>query len=359
MTRIDGKARWADARILIIDDVESNVRLLARLLARAGYRHVATTTDARNAIEAYRVEQPHLVLMDLRMPHVDGFALLQQMHDLAPSDEVVPVLVITADAAPESRLRANLLGAADYLIKPYLLEEVVLRVDALLELRAHAQQGFRAIAELQQAVQGGFTSWANDTQEVALRRLTEASAHWDSMTEGHPDRVGELTADLAAELGLPIEMIDALRQVAPLHDIGKSAIPVEILEKPGALTAEEMAVAQRHAAIGALILSGSPFPLFRLAAEVAVSHHERWDGTGYPRRLSGTNIPLVGRIVAVADVFDALTHRRAYKSAWTAEQALEEIIAQRKKHFDPRVVDALIGVLGRRTPASIPTVQAA
>src|SRR5688572_10623504 len=170
MTRIS-QARWADARILIVDDVESNVRLLARLLERAGYRHVATTTDARNALEAYRIEQPHLVLMDLRMPHIDGFSLMQQMHEMAPSDEVVPVLVITADAAPESRLRASLLGAADYLIKPYALEEVVLRVDALLELRAHAQQGFCAITQLQQAVQGGLTSWEYDTQESALSRL--------------------------------------------------------------------------------------------------------------------------------------------------------------------------------------------
>jgi putative two-component system response regulator len=357
MTRITGKARWADARILIIDDIESNVRLLARLLARAGYRHVATTTDARNALDVYRSEQPDLVLMDLRMPHLDGFSLLQQMHDIAPGDEVVPVLVITADAAPESRLRASLLGAADYLIKPYSLDEVVLRVDALLELRAHAQQGFRAIAQLQQAVQGGFTSWADDTQDGALRRLAEASAHWDSMTEGHTQRVGELTADLAHELGLAESMVDALRQCAPLHDIGKSAIPVEILDKPGPLTAEEMAVAQRHAAIGALILSGSQFPLLRLAAEVALSHHERWDGTGYPRRLAGTEIPLPGRIVAVADVFDALTHRRAYKNAWTAVQALAEIVSQSGKHFDPDVVAALIRVLHKR--GHVQQVQAA
>jgi putative two-component system response regulator len=347
MTR-SSQARWADARILIVDDVESNVRLLGRLLERAGYRHVAMTTDPRNALEAYRLEQPHLVLMDLRMPHMDGFSLLEQMHDLAPADEVVPVLVITADCAPESRLRASLLGAADYLIKPYALEEVVLRVDALLELRAHAQQGFRAIAQLQQAVQGGLASWEEDTQEGALSRLAEASAHWDSMTEGHTHRVGDLTADLALEMGLGEAMVESLRRCAPLHDIGKSAIPPEILEKPGPLTADEMAVAQRHAAIGALILAGSQFPLLRLAAEVALTHHERWDGTGYPRQLAGNEIPLVGRIVAVADVFDALTHRRAYKAAWSAAEALAEITAQSGKHFDPCVVDALTRVLHRR-----------
>ena len=341
------KARWAEARILVVDDQESNVRLLSRVLNRAGYQRMRATSDARAALSEYREFQPHIVLLDLRMPHLDGFALLQAMRALTAPSDVVPVLVITADSAPESRLRARLLGAADYLIKPYAVEEVVLRVDALLELRAHAQEGFRAIAELQHALHGSMSRYADDTEQGALARLNEACAHWDGISEGHPQRVGELAAAIAADMKLPGTVCHALATCAPLHDVGKSAIPHEILQKRGPLTAEEMAVAQRHATIGALILAGSQFPLLRFAAEVALTHHERWDGTGYPRGLQGAEIPLGGRIVAAADVFDALTHERAYKSAWTVDAAVVEIIAQREKHFDPNVVDALVRVVRR------------
>ncbi|HUF49959.1 MAG TPA: HD domain-containing phosphohydrolase [Longimicrobiales bacterium] len=352
----NAKARWADARILIVDDVDSNVRLLSRLLDRAGYCDVCATSDAREALEAFGTFRPNIVLMDLRMPHLDGFALMQRMRELSSPHDVVPVLVITADSAPESRLRARLLGASDYLIKPYALEEVVLRVDALLELRAHAQEGFREIVRLQQALHGSLSPSDDDTEQGALRRLSAACTYWDSLSEGHTQRVGELAAQLAAELRLPGALVEALRQCAPLHDLGKSAIPEEILLKPGALTPEEMAMAQRHAAIGGLILSGSPFPLLRMAAEIALTHHERWDGSGYPRGLHGAEIPTAGRVVAVADVFDALTHERPYKSAWSEAAALTEIVAQREHHFDPTVVDALVRIVRRR---SLSEIQAA
>ncbi|HEX6306731.1 MAG TPA: HD domain-containing phosphohydrolase [Longimicrobiales bacterium] len=335
-------ATAADARILVIDDDPANVRLLSRLLARIGYHNVRGTTDDRNAFTEYGDFVPDLVLLDLRMPHVDGFALLERMRRARPDEAMAPVLVLTADSSPETRRRANELGANAFVTKPYDLDEVALRVGALLELRAHAQAAFRAVPELS----AGSRAWDGTSDEFQLlHQLAETCVYRDRLSPGHTGRVGWLAAVIASELRLPGAVVDVVRRCAPLHDLGKIAIPDEILLKPGPLTHEERAVAERHTTIGALILSGSRYPLLRVAAEIALTHHERWDGTGYPRGLKGTDIPIAGRIVAVADVYDALTHERSYKPAWPVSRALGEILTKKGTHFDPLVVAALLRVL--------------
>jgi putative two-component system response regulator len=177
-------------------------------------------------------------------------------------------------------------------------------------------------------------------QHEALQRLAIAAEYRDDETGQHTRRVGDLSARLAAELGLAAEEVELLRRAAPLHDVGKIGIPDTILLKPGRLTPDEFDQVKTHTVIGAKMLAGGGFPLLETAECIARSHHERWDGTGYPAGLAGGDIPLAGRIVAIADVFDALTHNRPYKSAWSKEEGLAEIEAQRGRQFDPELVDA-------------------
>jgi putative two-component system response regulator len=186
------------------------------------------------------------------------------------------------------------------------------------------------------------TSELEQSRVEALERLALAAEYRDDDTQEHAKRIGRTATLLAERLGVASDDRDRLARAAPLHDVGKIAIPDAILLKPGKLTDQEFDAMKEHAAIGARILGGSASELLRMAEEIARTHHERWDGTGYPSGLRGDEIPLVGRIVAVADVFDALTHVRPYKEAWTVDRAVVEIVAQSGRHFDPRVVDAFM-----------------
>jgi putative two-component system response regulator len=264
------------------------------------------------------------------------------MRAVIPNEAMSPVLVLTADNSCDAQRRANDLGANAFIAKPFDIAEVALRVSALLELGAHARAAFRAVPEL-----GGAVDDAGVDELHLLEQLASTCIYHDRLSPGHTERVGWLAAVIASELRLPAATVDAIRICAPLHDLGKIAISDDVLLKPGPLTPSERAVAERHATIGSLILSGSRYPLLRVAAEIALTHHERWDGRGYPRGVAGTDIPVAGRIVAVADVYDALTHQRPYKAAWPVSHAIEEIVCNRGSHFDPLVVDALLRVLAR------------
>lgn len=262
---VDSALRWAEARILVIDDVPSNARLLSRVLGRAGYRNVHVLTDGRLVMDAYADLKPALVLLDLCMPYVSGFSLLGQLREVADPADITPVLVVTADPSIESRRRAHLLGANDYLVKPYDLTEVVLRVDAMLELRAHANAGFHALHQMRDTLDLALRHDETTECEV-LQRLIVACTFRDSMSEGHTRRVGELAAAMACELQLPASTVESIRHCAQLHDVGKVAVPDEILLKPGPLTRDEMSVAEHHTTIGAAMLSGTSFPLLRLGS---------------------------------------------------------------------------------------------
>lgn len=342
VSALDSGEQWPDARVLVIDDDAQNVRVLSRLLHRSGFRHVRATTDDRSAFDEYRSYRPDVVLLDLRMPNVDGFTLLERMRgeEAAP---FTPVLVVTTDASVRSQRRALALGANDYVVKPYTIEDLAVRVDSLLRMRMEVRAVRREIED----VRALSTGEAGSEQRV-LERLSATCAARDEISAGHPQRVGDLSGSIAAEMRLPIFAVESIRRAAPLHDIGKLAVPDSILLKPGPLTVDEMALMEQHSMIGALLLAGLPFPVTRLAAEVALTHHERWDGAGYPRRLCGSEIPLAGRIVAVADSFDALVHERPYKQAWSVEAALTEIREHSGAQFDPEVVSALLRVVAAR-----------
>ncbi len=305
-------------RILVIEDADS-AALLCRVLGAAGYERVLTASPG----EA-RAEGVDLVVYD---PSLDAFALLERV---APTG--VPVLVVTADAGPVFKRRALGLGAKDFVLKPVDNVELLLRVGNLLHTR-RLQKG------LEDQVRAR-TADLEVARRETLERLASAAEYRDEDTNEHTKRVGRTAALLARQMGLAAETVEHLRCAAPLHDVGKIGLPDQMWLKPGALSDAERRVLQQHTIIGARILGGSSSPVLRLAEQIAETHHERWDGEGYPRRLAGDAIPLAGRITAVADVFDVLAHPRPHKLAWPLEQAVAEIDAQAGRQFDPEVVAA-------------------
>ena len=270
----------------------------------------------------------------------------------------MPVLVLTADVTDDTKHQALALGARDFLTKPFDAEEVRLRVANLLEVRQLQLELQAQADELEESVEERTRELDQARLEV-VQRLALAAEYRDDDTHQHAQRIGDASALLAAGLGLAATTVRRVRWAAPLHDIGKIAIPDAILLKPGPLTAEEREVIKSHTLIGGRILAGSQSELLRMAAEIAVSHHERWDGEGYPSGLAGTEIPLVGRLVAVADVFDALAHRRPYKGPWPVDRAVAEISGHGGSQFDPAIVEVFKTLHHRALVASRPDPIAA
>ncbi|MGH2355451.1 MAG: HD domain-containing phosphohydrolase [Chloroflexota bacterium] len=335
-----------EARILIVDDLPGNVDLLECILHQAGYADVLSTTDPR-LVSALQAEfRPDLILLDLHMPHLDGLQVLERLGPAMTKETYLPVLVLTGDSGRDAKQRALTLGAKDFLTKPFDRAEVVLRIKNLLETRFLYLRLEGQNQELEAKVRQR-TQELEAAQFEILDRLALATEYRDDVTGGHAQRVGRLSALLAEELGLPDEWVQLIRRAALLHDVGKIGIPDDILLKPGKYTPAEFARMQTHTSIGARIVSGSRLPLLRMAEEIARTHHERWDGGGYGSTLRGEGIPLSGRIVAVADVFDALTHARPYKPAWPLGEAVAEMVLQGGRQFDPAVVEAFVRILER------------
>jgi putative two-component system response regulator len=272
------------------------------------------------------------------MPGMDGFDLLRSLHPVT-DDQWLPVIVVTGDRAVETRRRALEEGAHDFITKPFDRAEAMLRVRNVLHARFLHRRLARANRSLVAAVEERTTEPGEARLEI-LERLAAAGEFRDDDTGAHADRVGVRAAQLARAVRRPRDEVELIRHAAPLHDIGKLGIPDSIVLKPGALTPEERREMERHTTIGAELLSGSGSPLLQMAEQIALTHHERWDGSGYPNGLAGEAIPLAGRIVAVADVFDSLTQDRPYRDAWSLDRAIAEIESQRGRHFDPDVVEA-------------------
>jgi putative two-component system response regulator len=330
---------FSSARILVADDEPANVLLIERLLERWGYENVTSTTDSSEVIVLAEQLRPNLVLLDLSMPHPDGFEVMRLLTERRPVGRRCPVLVLTADVSAATRERALSSGASDFLTKPFDRTEVRLRVHNLLsthflqlELASHNELLERRVRERTQELE--------HARREILERLALAGEYRDDATHQHAQRVGRTAALLAAELGLPADDVELMRRAAPLHDIGKLGVPDTILLKPGRLTVDEFEVVKGHTVIGSRILAESVSTVLRAGEVIARAHHERWDGTGYPAGLAGDEIPLAGRLVAVADVFDALTHERPYKSAWPCERAVAEVHGVAGTQLDPRVVQA-------------------
>lgn len=325
--------------------------MLAVLLKRTGYTNVRCLMDSLEVLPAYHEYRPDLILLDLHMPKLDGYGVLEQLKQSVPHTEYLPVLVLTADVTREARERALLLGAKDFLQKPLDTTEVLLRIRNLLETRFLHEQVLKQNEVLEQKVRER-TEELETARKETLDRLWLVSDFRDDVTGRHARRVGELSALVAHELGLPPELVEVYRWAAPLHDIGKVAVPDAILLKPGKLTPEEFDLMKTHTEVGGELLAGSRWPVLQLAEVIARTHHERWDGTGY-MGLKGEAIPLCGRVVAVTDVFDALMHERPYKRAWTLDETLAELRALAGKAFDPRVAESFLGMVesGRIPPA--------
>jgi putative two-component system response regulator len=326
-------------QILAVDDEESNLLLLRRILEREGYTNVKTTTKPTQVPDLFASLNPSLVMLDLHMPQLDGFELMQRLAPLMREGRHVPLLVLTADATDDTKRLALSLGARDFLTKPLDRMELLLRVHNLLQVQRLQDQ----LVEHNANLEGEVAERTRDLEQARLEildRLALAAEYRDDDTQEHAWRLGRTGALLAIELGLPEQEVELLRRAAPLHDIGKIGIPDAILLKPGKLTTEEFERIKTHTTIGAEILSGSNSPLLRMAERIAIAHHERWDGGGYPFGLSREEIPLPARIVAVADVFDALTHKRPYKDAWAVPDAVAEISHQAGRQFEADIVAA-------------------
>ena len=333
-----GNAR--PARILIVDDQETNIRLLRRILLGAGYTELASCEDAREVAALFQEFRPDLLLLDLHMPALDGFGVLEVLARYIPADDYLPILMLTGDASSEARRRALAAGVKDFLAKPFDPVEVLLRIRNLL----HTRFLHLAVRHQNESLEGKVRERTRELDEARieiLERLAQAAEYRDDDTGRHTRRVGELSARLARALGSAEHAVEVLRRAAPLHDVGKIGIPDAILLKPAKLTDAEFTVMRTHTTIGARILSGGRTELIRTAEHIALSHHERWDGGGYPHGIAGEDIPIEARIVAVADFFDALTHDRPYRKAWSAGEALAEVERQRGRQFDPRVAEAL------------------
>jgi putative nucleotidyltransferase with HDIG domain len=338
------KAIIQNSRILIVDDQPENVLLLERALRTAGYNHIESITDSRKMLATFTDFQPDLVAMDLRMPNVDGFALLKQLRSRVPAWTFVPVLVLTADNSRKAKQEALGLGAKDFLTKPIDVTEALLRIYNLLETRWLHVELRRHSETLEEKVRTR-TEELEQAQLEILQRLALAAEYRDDCTGRHTERVGQLAAALASSIGLSAVHVELIRRAAPLHDVGKIGIPDGILLKPSKLTKDEYVQVKRHTEIGRTILSGSRFPILRMAEVIAQYHHERWDGSGY-YGLEGEAIPLEARIVGLVDAFDVITNDRPYKRASSFEVAMDALHQGRGTQFDPSLVAAFSGLVG-------------
>jgi putative two-component system response regulator len=271
---------------------------------------------------------------------------LNEVRAWIASAHELPILVLTGDQRLDSRYDALRGGASDFVCKPFDQIELTLRINNLLELHFLHREVREENRRLEERVQER-TEALTRAQSQFLERLAAAAELRDDLTGQHTARVGTMSALIAEALGLPPEEVRTIRQSAPLHDVGKLAVPEMILRKPARLTADEFEVMKTHTVYGPRLLGGDSegnLPLLKVAEEIAATHHEKWDGSGYPAGLAGDRIPLTGRIVAVADVYDAFTHQRPYKPAWPTAEALTNIQAAAGAHFDPLVVDAFMEV---------------
>ncbi|WP_374671040.1 two-component system response regulator [Acidovorax temperans] len=302
-------------RLLLVDDEPTNLQVLRHVL-QADYRLLFATDGAR-ALQVAREQQPQLILLDIMMPGMDGYAVCRALK-ADPATAGIPVIFVTALNDSQDETAGFDVGAVDYITKPVSPPVVRARVRTHLSLVR--------MEELR------------ETRLQIVQRLGRAAEYKDNETGMHVIRMSHFSKLLALAAGCSPAWAEDLLNAAPMHDVGKIGIPDAVLRKPGPLDADEWATMRRHPEIGAEIIGEHPSGVLQLAREIALAHHEKWDGSGYPRGLAGEAIPLSARIVAIADVFDALTTRRPYKEPWPVQEAMSHIAAQAGKHFDPALV---------------------
>lgn len=331
------------ARVLIVDDEPVNVKLLEKMLRAEGYVNVYSVTDPREVKPLYESQPFDLILLDINMPYLNGFDVMQQLKEIE-TESYLPILILTAQTDRETRLQALKSGAKDFLTKPLDRAEVLNRIHNMLEVRLLHNKVRDQNRELERKVHER-TKALYDTRLEIVRRLGLAAEYRDNETGLHIIRMSKISQLMGLAHGLDEDGAEMLLNASPMHDIGKIGIPDRILLKPGKLNASEWEIMKTHSTIGGKILSGHSSPLMDMAREIALTHHEKWDGSGYPEGLAGDEIPLVGRIVAIADVFDALTSARPYKKPWSHDDAVAFMKEQSGKHFDPALIKIFLAVM--------------
>lgn len=345
--------------VLVVDDDVSIRRMIARMLERAGYQ-CSEAPDAPSALALAAHDDFQLVTCDINMPGGSGLGLVRDLQAGYPD---IAVLMVSGMDSPATAAAAAELGAYGFVVKPFAANEMVIAVSNALR-RRHLEIENRSYrrhleslvsertADLTATVERLRTTEQalKETQEEAIRNLAFAAEFNDPTTGAHIGRISRTCEVIANRSGLDdSDQAELIRIAAPMHDIGKIGVPQEILRKPGKLTPEETNEMRRHPVIGHEILGRSSSDLLATGALIALSHHERWDGNGYPNRLTGTEIPIEGRIVAIADVFDALTSERPYKPAFSVDHAVSIMTEERERHFDPELLDVFLSVLDEIT----------
>ena len=318
--------------VLVVDDTPFNIDVLRGTLA-GSYTVKAATSGERALLLAASQPQPDLILLDVMMPGMDGYTVCEKLKS-RPDTCHIPVIFVTSMNEVEDERRGFAVGGVDYITKPVSPPLVQARVATHLRMYAHERHLTQLVAER--------TSELEHTRLEIIRRLGRAAEFKDDETGAHVIRMSHYARILAGAAGLGAEEVEIIFNAAPMHDVGKIGVPEHILMKTGPLDEAEWALMARHPAIGAGIIGRHNSPLLETARIVALTHHERYDGQGYPRQVRGEDIPLCGRIVAIADVFDALTSVRPYKPAWSVEDTLEFLIGNRGSHFDPRLIDLFV-----------------
>ncbi|KAF0189065.1 MAG: response regulator [Desulfobulbaceae bacterium] len=326
------------SNILIVDDNPANVSLLEFILEDEGYDNVTSTTDPRLVLPLCRKQSFDLILLDIRMPYMSGHEVMEQLQKEL-SDEHLAIL--TAQTDMQTQQDALKLGAKDFVTKPFEQWEVMLRIHNMLETRYFYKQQLIRGDVLEEEVR-------NRTEEIRLvqleivRRLGLAGEFRDNETGAHVVRMSQISEIIGRGAGLDEKTCELILYSSPMHDIGKIGIPDNILLKPGKLNGEEWEIMKNHAQIGRDIIGDYPADIMWMAGIIALSHHEKWDGSGYPQGLKGEDIPIYGRIAAISDVFDALLSRRPYKEPWPLDKAVTLIREEAGRHFDPRLVQVFV-----------------
>lgn len=328
--------------VVIVDDNPVNLTVMEHLVSRVEGATPRSFRISERGLQYCREHDPDLVIVDYQMPDIDGIQFIERMRAM-PGREEVPLLMVTANADRELRRRALEIGATDFLQKPVDRAEFTTRVRNMLRLRAATRRLTDRAIELEQAVAKA-TRAIVQTERDTLLCLARAAEFRDPETGAHVLRMAEFSRTIAAAMGKDQDYQTLIVKAAPLHDVGKLGTPDQILLKPARLTPAEMEIMKQHTVIGWQILREHRSPVLQMGATIAWTHHEKWDGSGYPRGLKGAEIPLEGRIVAVADVLDALTSVRPYKQAWDPEEARAFIEKGSDRHFDPECVAALNSV---------------
>ena len=330
-------------KILIIDDVKTNLMIFDLFIKKIGNYETILMENPLKAIEWCTKNTPDLVITDYMMPEINGIELSQKIRELK-REELIPIIMITAYKDNSIKMDALSAGITDFLTKPVNEAEFFARIKNLLSLRDYHLKISNKAKWLEEEVKKATKEIENRENEIIFR-LSRAAEFRDDDTGAHIIRMAKYSYIIANGLNFSKNFCIMILKASPMHDIGKIAIPDHILLKPGKLTVKEFEIIKSHTISGYQILKNSKIPLLRLSAEIALTHHEKFNGKGYPKGLKEKEIPISGRICAVADVFDALTSKRPYKEPWSIEKAINFLKEQKGKHFDPACIDAFLNNL--------------